>query len=331
MLGDMLRDAREAKGASLVEAERATKIRQKYLAALEEDNISALPSPVYARGFLRNYAVYLGLNADEVLELFEESRQPTRERIRAARGEPGSKPAARERKKNDRISIQPLSPEPIDTRVRYGSSYIAISLLALPLIIAFYFVYSAYAGGGSRSAPIPEVTTTARSAARATPPLGTTVALNNPGPDAGAYNTPTVYVPLPPGVVPTNTPVTLPLTPLTPLTATGTLTTAPGTDVAGQPTAPLQASNSVVADVQITTKDAWLRVLVDGVQRYSGTLPAGTKRQWTGKNTIQIRTGRGDVVRVNINGTDRGFMGTPSNLIIEKKWDKSGNETIVQR
>lgn len=326
ILGDMLRDAREAKGASLIDAERATKIRHKYLAALEEDNIAALPSPVYARGFLRNYAVYLGLNGDEVMELFEESRQPTRERIRAARGEPGSKPAARARKKNDRISIQPLSPEPIDTRVRYGSSYIAISLLALPLIIAFYFVYSAYAGGGSRSAPIPDVTTTPRSAARATLPVGTTVALNNPGPDAGAYNTPTVYVPLPPGVVATNTAVSQPVT------ATGTLTaTTPGTDVAVEPTAPLQASNSVVADVQVTTRDAWLRVLVDGVQRYSGTLPAGTNRQWTGKNSIRIRTGRGDVVRVNINGADRGFMGTPDNLITEKEWDKSGNETIVQR
>lgn len=324
ILGDMLRDARESKGISLTEAERATKIRQKYLAALEEDNIAALPSPVYGRGFLRNYAVYLGLDADEALEMFEEARQPTRERIRSARGGPAAKPAARERK-NERISIQPLSPEPIDTRVRYGSSYIAISLLALPLIIAFYFVYSAYAGGGSRSAPIPEVSPTARSSVRATAPIATNVALNNPGPDAGAYNTPTTYVPLAPGVVPTNTPVTQPIT------ATGTLTTTPGTDVAGQPTAPIQASDSVVADVQITTRDAWLRVLVDGVQRYSGTLPAGTNRQWSGKNTIQIRTGRGDVVRVQINGADRGFMGTPDNLIIEKKWDNSGIETIVQR
>ena len=324
ILGDMLRDARESRGISLTEAERATKIRQKYLAALEEDNIAALPSPVYGRGFLRNYAVYLGLNTDEVLELYEESRQPTRERIRTARGGPAAKPTARERK-NERISIQPLSPEPIDTRVRYGSSYIAISLLALPLIIAFYFVYSAYAGGGSRSAPIPDVSPTARVVARATAPIGTNVAPNNPGPDAGAYNTPTTYVPLAPGVVPTNTPVT------EPITATGTLTITPGTDVAAEPTAPIQASDSIVADVQITTRDAWLRVLVDGVQRYSGTLPAGTNRQWTGKNTIRIRTGRGDVVRVNINGADRGFMGTPDNLIIEKEWNKSGNETIIQR
>jgi cytoskeletal protein RodZ len=324
MLGDMLRDARESRGVSLPEAERATKIRLKYLAALEDENISSLPSPVYARGFLRNYAVYLGLDADEVLELFEESRQPTRERIKAARGGPAAKPATRERK-NERISIQPLSPEPIDTRVRYGSSYIAISLLALPLIIAFYFVYSAYAGGGSRSAPIPEISPTSHSLAHATAQIATNVALNNLGPDAGAYKTPTTYVPLAPGVVPTNTPVTQPIT------ATGSLTTTPGTDVAAQPTAPIQASNSIVADVQITTKDAWLRVLVDGVQRYSGTLPAGTTRQWTGKSTIQIRTGRGDVVRVHINGADRGFMGTPNNLIIEKKWNNSGTETVVQR
>ena len=320
MLGDMLRDAREARGASLVEAERATRIRHKYLAALEEDNLTDLPSPVYARGFLRNYAVYLGLDTDKVLEMFDEERQPTRERIRAARGEPGAKPVAKG-KKSDRISIQPLSPEPIDTRVRYGSSYIAISLLALPLIIAFYFVYSAYAGGGNRSVPIPDVAATVAVTTRTAVPIATTVALNNPGPDAGAYNTPTTYVPAAPGIEPTTPPAQQPVT------TTGTLTT---TEVAAQPTAPIQASSDVAVDVEVTTRDAWLRVLVDGVQRYSGTLPAGTKRQWVGKNTVRIRTGRGDVVRVLVNGSDRGFMGTPDNLITEKEWNKTGAERIIQ-
>ena len=65
-LGDMLREAREAMGVSLAEAERETKIRAKYLAALEDDNLGNLPGAVYARGFLHNYAQYLGLDADVV-------------------------------------------------------------------------------------------------------------------------------------------------------------------------------------------------------------------------------------------------------------------------
>ena len=67
-LGERLRDAREIKGIDLFRAERDTKIRSKYLAALEEGDFTDLPGDVYTRGFLRNYATYLGLDADEVEE-----------------------------------------------------------------------------------------------------------------------------------------------------------------------------------------------------------------------------------------------------------------------
>jgi cytoskeletal protein RodZ len=67
-VGDRLRDAREAKGVDLFRVERDTKIRHKFLAALEDGDFADLPGDVYARGFLRNYASYLGLDADEVEE-----------------------------------------------------------------------------------------------------------------------------------------------------------------------------------------------------------------------------------------------------------------------
>src|SRR3954447_21839587 len=86
-LGDMLRDAREVRGLSLAEVERDTKIRAKYITALEDNKLGDLPGPVYARGFLRNYASYLGLDPQQVIDLFEEERQPTRNKIKAARGE----------------------------------------------------------------------------------------------------------------------------------------------------------------------------------------------------------------------------------------------------
>lgn len=66
-LGGVLRERREAMGASLAEVEAATRIRQKYLAALESDEWSLLPGEVVGRGFLRNYATYLGLDPTEVV------------------------------------------------------------------------------------------------------------------------------------------------------------------------------------------------------------------------------------------------------------------------
>jgi hypothetical protein len=51
--------ARERKGVDLYRAERDTKIRARYLAALERGEYRELPGPVYVKGFLRNYALYL--------------------------------------------------------------------------------------------------------------------------------------------------------------------------------------------------------------------------------------------------------------------------------
>src|SRR3954467_3662116 len=66
-LGETLQAAREQKGVDLHRAERDTKIRAKHLAALETGDYSDLPGPVYTRGFLKNYAAYLGLDADELV------------------------------------------------------------------------------------------------------------------------------------------------------------------------------------------------------------------------------------------------------------------------
>ena len=66
-VGERLRDAREARGVDLFRVERDTKIRLKYLEALEGGDFADLPGEVYARGFLRNYAGYLGLDPDEMV------------------------------------------------------------------------------------------------------------------------------------------------------------------------------------------------------------------------------------------------------------------------
>jgi len=65
---ERLKAAREARGVDLFRVERDTKIRVRFLAALEEGNYEELPADVYARGFLRNYATYLGLSPEEAEE-----------------------------------------------------------------------------------------------------------------------------------------------------------------------------------------------------------------------------------------------------------------------
>jgi cytoskeleton protein RodZ len=67
-VGQNLREAREQRGVELSEVERATKVRVKFLEAMEEDRWEELPAPAYARGFLGIYARYLGLDQQELLD-----------------------------------------------------------------------------------------------------------------------------------------------------------------------------------------------------------------------------------------------------------------------
>ena len=69
-IGRLLREAREAKGLTLADVERVTRIRLNYLEALEADEFNRLPGDVYVRGFLRNYAQFLGLQSDDILSSF---------------------------------------------------------------------------------------------------------------------------------------------------------------------------------------------------------------------------------------------------------------------
>ncbi|MBX6395317.1 MAG: helix-turn-helix domain-containing protein [Alicyclobacillaceae bacterium] len=66
-VGQFLRQTRESRGITLEDAAQATKIRQTYLEAIEKGDWSALPPAVYARGFIRSYAEFLGLDGSEIL------------------------------------------------------------------------------------------------------------------------------------------------------------------------------------------------------------------------------------------------------------------------
>jgi len=69
-VGSMLKEARFAKGYTLEEVESATKIRIKFLSAIEADDFSVLPTVTYAKGFVKNYSEYLGLDSHTILAFF---------------------------------------------------------------------------------------------------------------------------------------------------------------------------------------------------------------------------------------------------------------------
>jgi len=88
-IGNSLREARLRQGLEFPEIEQRTKIRSKYLRALEEEQFDVLPGETYVKGFLRSYAEYLGLDGQLYVDEFN-SRYVTGEE------EPPIRPARRE-------------------------------------------------------------------------------------------------------------------------------------------------------------------------------------------------------------------------------------------
>jgi transcriptional regulator with XRE-family HTH domain len=71
-IGSLLKKKREEMNISLKEVETSTSIRMTYLQAIEEGDFSKLISPIYAQGFIKQYASYLGMDG----EAFLRDRQP---------------------------------------------------------------------------------------------------------------------------------------------------------------------------------------------------------------------------------------------------------------
>ncbi|HXG57883.1 MAG TPA: RodZ domain-containing protein [Thermoanaerobaculia bacterium] len=71
--GEELRREREIRGISLKEIADATKVSRRFLEAIERNDHRTLPAPVFTRGFIREYARYLGLNADEMVSRYNQA------------------------------------------------------------------------------------------------------------------------------------------------------------------------------------------------------------------------------------------------------------------
>lgn len=73
-VGEKLRAQRKRQGLSLEKAEEETRVRIKYLEALEKDAYADLPADVYAQGFLAKYAEFLGTGKEELIREFRQER-----------------------------------------------------------------------------------------------------------------------------------------------------------------------------------------------------------------------------------------------------------------
>ena len=75
-VGQILKNSREAKGIAIEQVAEATSIRLLYLKAIEDEQFDIVPGEVYLKGFIRNYANYLGLNGPALVEQYKLDGSP---------------------------------------------------------------------------------------------------------------------------------------------------------------------------------------------------------------------------------------------------------------
>jgi cytoskeleton protein RodZ len=102
-VGNKLRDARTRRDLSLQEAEEATKIRVRYLQAIENENWDELPGDTYARAFIRTYGTLLGLDGDLLAEEQRRLRGSARPGERLPRVDPRPRKVVRASRKRRQL------------------------------------------------------------------------------------------------------------------------------------------------------------------------------------------------------------------------------------
>jgi cytoskeletal protein RodZ len=307
-LGRLLVQARTAKELTLADVEATTRIRQKYLEALESGSYEVLPRGATARGFLRTYARFLGLDADAALRLYEQESHDTGETISIA--EPG----------HPRLTdYRPLEVELINPETRDGWWRWAVALvIVVALAAGGWWLLTLNPGWNPLVAFRPAPTGTATPTPSATLP-----GLVQPGrgrASATATATPWVVTATPPPPTPTATP--LPASPTSDLLPLPTPTLPATPTPTPRPTAtPEVVQVRIVLTMRITQR-AWVRVVVDGkdvVGERGASLEAGQTQTWEADNSIFIRTGNAGGVVLTLNGEELGAMGKVGE-VAERTW-----------
>jgi len=129
-LGKKFQDARLARGLTLDEAARLTKIRPSRLAEIEADDFSQFPSLAYAKGFLQIYGKFLDVDVTPYLDVFETSQQMTVDGYSYLQDQPAPKPR--------RIRARPRAP--VVRRQRSGDRSSPLPLLIAVGVIALGFI-----------------------------------------------------------------------------------------------------------------------------------------------------------------------------------------------
>lgn len=298
-LGSLLREAREAKGLTLSEAQESTRINSSYLQALEDGRYDLLPSQVHVRGYLRNYAKFLTLDSKPLLERYELSQAsyaasaPTERVDEPSDGAPLQSRA-------DRVFYDPVNMEVGNVERRDSGSFVRI-IIILALVAAVALIamraYQLLTGSdeasnglaGSIEEVVSEITNGAETGAAATidpaiiPGAGDTITSTNRN---AAIQMPT----------PTATRPSLPAT-----------------------------LETIQMRLEVTER-SWMQVTIDDEIVFQGIAKNGDEPyEWEAQDSATLLSGNGIGLFVTINDIPLGRLGGRGE-VVEETWTTTASE-----
>lgn len=281
MLGSILKDARERQNLTIQDLENETSIRRAYIAAIEEEDWDALPSPVYVKGFIRNLSNFLNVDSlpliDEYIDILNgKSGAPTVSETQVA----DESKKTDDKPKETKTSLSGLSGRERSLKKKSkGSAFLTVFLiLALIGAGAFYFMnkngdllpgMAATTSSEETSQKSEKVETEAKAVKESPKPKPTKVTEKLPSTNATQSESQNAN----------QTPQT-------------TEQTADGVEI----TAAFDGS-------------CWTKVVVDGNVVFEDIAEDGSVHTWKGKDKISVVAGNAGAMNITHNGKKVGAMG----------------------
>ncbi|MGN0940123.1 MAG: helix-turn-helix domain-containing protein [Selenomonadaceae bacterium] len=300
MVGSTLRAAREKLGLTVEDIANETSIRAAYIEAIEKSDNDSLPSEVYVKGFIRNYAEMLHLDGDALAREYHEE-------IHGA-----DEPPAPEVKPVADASRGPFS-SGSDFHERVEKSHRTQNLIIVAAVIVIAFVGAIYYffGDGGALAPKQEA---------AKPQTTVTTSSNN-----GKNNNNNVQNTTPAQNAASNNASSKNNGAANNATANVSSNAANGLGNT-QATAQAAAAGPVQVSAHFTGR-CWVEIVSDGDVVFEGTVESGKTMNWSGKERITMTAGNAGAVDVTYNGKNLGKLGKEGD-VIEKRFTKDKAEDV---
>lgn len=290
MIGEVLRAEREKQNLTIKDIEKGTSIRALYIDAIEKGNYEQLPGEVYTKGFIRNYAHFLKLDSNEIMQQYMAEQHPDKVQ---AQPQPQPQPEA----KKEEVKPEPVKAEPKQEKEEKKP-----------------------AAEVKQSAPQPAKKAPTRTERRThevhKPYTNSTKHSDHTSSRKKIFAILAVII------------VVIAAAAYAMSGSSDKAQQQPAQQAQTQQQAAPAPEQQQVSGVQVVatfSEDCWTQVTIDGKEVYEGTETKGKTETWQGTQNVVIRVGNAGAVDVKLNGQDLGKVGGEGQ-VVTKTYTQDGEQ-----